>query len=95
MLFIQETNVKNLVDARRELAEKGIELTPKELIGHIKQLKKIQQKLLNSDLCSMTLWDKQNLCRKLAAQGTEISPVELDEIIEIATKICAKDFGDK
>lgn len=87
--------MKNLVDARRELAEKGIELTPKELVRYVKKLKKIQYKLLNSDLHSMTLWDKQNFCCKSASQGKEISPDELDELIEIATKICAIDFGDK
>lgn len=85
--------MKNLVDARRHLAERGIELTPKELASAVKDLKKLQRRLLkHSDFSEMTLWDKQNLCRQSANQGTEISPDELDEIIEIATKVRAMEF---
>lgn len=85
--------MRNLIVVRKELAEKGIELTPSELVNLVKDLKKVQRRLMkNADLKDMTLWEKQDFCQKAANQGTEISPDELEDIIEVSTKIRAIEF---
>ncbi len=85
--------MKNLVEVRKQLAEKGIEFTPAELADLVGELKRLQKRLLrHPDYSDMTVWDKQQLCREAAMRGQEISPKELDDILEIMANIREIDF---
>ena len=86
--------MKNLAEVRRHMAEKGIEYTPSELAGIVKELHKLQRRLLRGpDLSDLNIVDKQSVCRQMADDGVEISPDELDELIAISTKVRAIDFN--
>ena len=85
--------MKNIFDARRQLAENGIELTPNEVENILKDLKKLHRRFARQpDFSQMTLWDKQKMCRECAIKGMEISPDELEQYLEIMAKIQQMEF---
>ena len=87
--------MKNLVEVRKQLAEKGFEFTPGEIVYTANALEKLHRRLVKRpDPRDMTVWDKQELCRQAAGLGMEVSPIELDSIITILSQVREIEFTD-
>ena len=77
---------------RKQMAENGYEYTPKEAKASLGMLRKVQKHVrkypeLAEELSSLSTEERLILRRQVAESGCEVSPDELDSIIELICKI--------
>lgn len=81
--------MKSLAKVRESMAERGIELTPKQAGRMVRDVMRLSARLKRRSECAFDLTheQKQKLRNELAEIGDEVTLSELEALLDIAKRI--------